>query len=303
MPENRQRAPNLLKGILFMLGAAVLFPIMNAGAKYLSQFYPIPEVIWARTTGQLLFMGALFLPARGLKLFATEHLGYQVLCSLMMMGATVLFFIGVAYVPLAEAQAITFTSPLMVAVLATPLLHERVSARRWAAILIGFAGTLVVIRPGSDIANWGALFVLLNTVFYAVYQVLTRILGGFDRPETTVSYSALTGTLALSAFIPFVWKTPESVWHGLIFLSLGLLGGAGHYCVTQALRYGPASVISPFNYAQLVGAAALGFLVFDSVPSPWTWAGSGVIIASGLYMAFGESWRRSAQPAAPAKAA
>jgi drug/metabolite transporter (DMT)-like permease len=290
MAETHQRAQNIPKGIVYMLGAAAVFPVMNAGAKYLSQYYPIPEVIWARTTGQLLFMMAVFLPSRGTRLFATAHLPYQLLCSVMMICATVLFFIGVAYVPLAEAQAVTFTSPLIVALLAFPLLRERVTVRRWATILVGFAGTLIVIRPGSEIANLGALLVFLNTIFYAVYQVLTRILGGFDRPETTVTYSALTGTIALSMVIPFVWTPPQSFLHVLIFLSLGLLGGFGHYCVTKALSYGPASVISPFNYGQLLGAAILGFLVFDAVPAVWTWVGSAIIIASGLSMVYGESF-------------
>lgn len=295
MAEHTQRAQNVPKGIVYMLGAAVAFPLMNAGAKYLSQHYPIPEVIWARVAGQLLFMSALFMPARGLRLFATANLGYQALCALMMLGATVLFFIGVAFVPLAEAQAITFTSPLMVALLAIPVLHERVNALRWATILAGFAGTLIVIRPGSEIANVGALLVLLNTVFYAGYQVLTRIIGGFDPPETTVSYSALTGTIVLSLAVPFFWKIPESLFHVAIFLSLGLLGGLGHYCVSRAFTLGPASVISPFNYAQLIGAAVLGFAVFGAVPSVWTWVGSAVIIASGLAMVYGESlWRRMA---------
>lgn len=291
MPEPGQRAPNIAKGIGYMLGAAALFPLMNAGAKYLALYYPIPEVIWARTTGQLVFLAAVFLPRRGLALFRSEHLGYQILCSVMMMGATVLFFIGVAWVPLAEASAITFSSPLMVAILASPLLHERVPVRRWAAILVGFAGTLVVIRPGSEIANWGALLIFLNTIFYAVYQVLTRILGNYDRPETTVTYGALTGTLVLSTVVPFVFKAPESWLHAAVFLSLGLAGGVGHLCVTRAFTCGPASVISPFNYAQLLGAAVLGVAVFGTVPAAWTWIGSAVIIGSGLYMAW-DSRRR-----------
>jgi len=296
MPETIQRAQNIPKGILYMLGAAVAFPLMNAGAKYLSQFYPIPEIIWARTTGQLIIMCAVFLPRRGLKLFATAHLPYQLLCAAMMVCATVLFFIGVAWVPLAEAAAITFTSPLLVAVLASPLLHEQVTLRRWATVVVGFIGALIVIRPGSEIANLGALLVLLNTVFYAIYQVLTRIIGTFDRPETTVTYSAMLGAALVSMVVPFVWVAPSSLFHLLVFLSLGVMGGLGHYCVTRAFMVGPASVISPFNYAQLLGSAVLGFAVFGAVPVIWTWVGSAIIIASGLYMVYGESlhgkWKR-----------
>ena len=299
MASGIQRQQNIARGIVYMMGAGVAFPLMNAGAKYLSHGYPKVEVIWMRVVGQLLFMCLVFMPTRGRKLFATAHLPYQLLCSVTMLSATVLFFIGVAYVPLAEAQAITFTGPLMVALLATPLLHEQVTLRRWAAIIVGFVGAVIVVRPGSEIANFGALLVFLNTVFYALYQIMTRILGSYDRPETTVTYSALVGTLLLSAAVPFVWKPPEDLLHAGVMLSLGFLGGFGHYCVTRALSVAPASIMSPFNYAQLLGAAILGFVVFDAVPVASTWIGSAIIIVSGLYMVYGATQRANPKPAVP----
>ena len=283
------RQVNILKGILFMLGAAVVFPIMNALVKQLSQTYPIGEIIWARTSGHLLFIIVVFMPKRGLRLFKTERLAFQLVRSLMLLGATALFFTGVSMIPLAEAQSITFTAPLVVAALAGPILREPVGAGRWLMIMVGFMGALIIIRPGVEVVNWGALLVLGNSVFYAIYQVMTRLVGSYDPPETTAGYSALVGTVVMSIIVPFMWKLPETWTDGVLLYTLGLWGGLGHYWIARAFQWGPAAVISPFNYAQLIGAAILGYFMFDNTPGLWTWVGSFVIIASGLYVAYSES--------------
>jgi drug/metabolite transporter (DMT)-like permease len=195
-------------------------------------------------------------------------------------------------VPVADATAVSFTSPLLVAVLAAPVLGERVGVAQWVSIAVGFTGALIVIRPTGEGASPYAFLVLGSAVCYALYQLLTRRVAGVDAPETSVTYSALAGTLVLSTLVPFVWQTPGQLSHWFMLAMLGLLGAAGHYCVARALLWAPASIISPFHYVQLIWAAALGYLVFGDVPSGWTWLGAAIIAGSGLSIVVRETRRR-----------
>lgn len=286
------REPRILRGVFFVVLATALFVIMNTGVKLLRAHLPTVELIWARTLGHTLFIFAIFGPSHGgWRLLITRKPGTQLARSLLLLTSTSFFFTALGFVPLAEATAVSFTSPLVVAALAGPMLAERVRIGHWIAIGAGFLGALVVIRPGVAGANPYLLLVIANSCCYAVYQVLTRRMAGFDRPETSVTYSALVGTLVLSAVVPFYWQTPDRLSHWLILLVIGVLGGLGHYFVARALMWGPASVMAPFHYVQLIGAAAMGYLVFADVPSVWTWVGAGVIIASGLYIAWRETQR------------
>ena len=286
------RQPRILRGILFIVLATALFVIMNAGVKLLRPHLPTVELIWARTLGHTLFIFAIFGPGHGWwRLLETRKPGTQLTRSLLLLASTSFFFTALGWVPLAEATAVSFTSPLVVAALAGPMLAERVGLGHWLAIAGGFTGALIVIRPGVGGANPYLGLVIGSACCYAVYQILTRRVAGLDRPETSVTYSALLGTLILSLVVPFYWQTPARLSHWLILVVIGLLGGLGHYFVAQALRLGPASVIAPFHYVQLIGAAGIGYLAFGDVPSAWTWAGAAVIIASGLYVAWRETLR------------
>lgn len=266
---------------------------MNTEAKLLAGSLPVVQIVWARTLGHTLFVVALFGPRHGgWRLFVTRHPALQLARSLLLLVSTSLFFTAIGRVPLADATAVSFTSPLLVAALAGPSLGERVDLKHWAAIAAGFAGALMVIRPAGGGTNPYLFLVLGNSACYAAYQVLTRRVAAFDRPETSVAYSALIGTLALSAVAPLSFTIPAHVSEWVMLPTLGLLGGLGHYFVARGLTLGPASILSPFHYVQLVGAAALGFLVFGDVPSAWTWTGAAVVIASGLYIA----WREASRP-------
>ncbi|MBI1959441.1 MAG: DMT family transporter [Candidatus Rokubacteria bacterium] len=211
--------------------------------------------------------------------------------SFLLLASTSLFFAALGFVPLADATAVSFTSPLLVAALAGPMLAERVSRGHWLAIAVGFCGALIVIRPGAEGANPYLLLVVASSGCYAVYQILTRRMAAYDRPEVSVTYSAIVGTLVLSVAVPFFWRTPDRLSHWLILSAVGLLGGLGHYFVARAFLWGEASILSPFQYAQLIGAAGMGYLAFGDVPSGWTWGGATVITASGLYIAWQESQR------------
>lgn len=286
------REPRILRGIFFIVLATALFVIMNTGVKLLRPHLPTVELIWARTLGHTLFIFAIFGPGHGWwRLLRTRRPWTQLARSLLLLASTSFFFTALGWVPLAEATAVSFTSPLVVAALAGPMLSERVGLGHWLAIAAGFAGALIVIRPGVGGANPYLGLVIASSCCYAVYQILTRRVAGHDRPETSVTYSALVGTLVLSVVVPFSWQTPDRLSHWLILIVIGLLGGLGHYCVARALMLGPASVISPFHYVQLVTAALMGYLAFGDVPSTWMWVGAAVIIASGLYIAWRETQR------------
>jgi drug/metabolite transporter (DMT)-like permease len=291
-PEGHYRETRILRAVAYIVVATVLFVIMNAGVKVLRASIPTVELIWVRSLGHLIFVVALFAPAAGgWRLFATRKPGLQVARSVMLLASTSFFFTAIGLVPLADATAISFTSPFIVAALAGRFLGERVGADHWIAIGLGFVGALVVIRPGAGTSPY-AVLVLGSAACYAAYQLLTRRVAGFDRPETSVAYSALVGTGLLSLVVPFYWVTPERLWHWGVLAMLGLFGGLGHYYVARALMWGPASIISPFHYVQLVWAAVVGYLVFGDVPPVWTWLGSAVIIGSGLYIALRELQQR-----------
>jgi drug/metabolite transporter (DMT)-like permease len=211
--------------------------------------------------------------------------------SLLFITSTACFFSAIGHVPLADATAIGFTAPLIVAVLAGPLLGERLGLGHWVAIAVGFAGALIVVRPTGASANLYALLVLASSATYAGYQLLTRRAASVDSPETSVAYSALMGALLMSALVPFHWSTPGPGWQWGLLGGLGLLGGTGHYLVARAFGSAPASLVSPFHYVQLLWAALVGYLLFGDVPGALMWLGAGLIVASGLYVAWRETQR------------
>jgi drug/metabolite transporter (DMT)-like permease len=279
--------------------ASAAFSLLNVTAKLLSRDFPVLQVVWARTLGHLVMVTLAFTPVHGRRLFATRHLPFQLLRSLLLLLSTVFYFTAISYVGLATAATISFTSPCIVALLASPLLGERVDRRRWVAIALGFAGALVVIRPGADVAQLASALVLVNAACSALYQLLTRRVAAGDPPETTVGYSAVVGAAVMSVVVPFAWGGWPAGSRLALMVSLGLWGGLGHYCVARAYLWAPASVVAPFNYLQLVGAAASGYLVFGDVPSAPVWIGAILIVGSGLLIAYTER-RRPSRPGSAA---
>lgn len=291
--------PSVLRGVAFMVGATLLFITMNTTVKILSAHLPVAELIWARTFGHLVLILALFAPTHGgWRLLVTRAPGAQVARSILLIASTSLFFTAIGRVPLADATAVSFTAPLVVAALAGPALGERVTLGHWLAIAAGFAGALFVIAPTGAGFNPWAILVFGSAICYAVYQLLTRHVAGTDAPETSVTYSALVGTLLLSVIVPFVWKTPEQPSHAIALASLGLFGGLGHYFVARAFVLGAASIMSPFHYVQLVWAAVVGYLIFGDVAGVRTWVGAMLISGSGLFVALSER-RRTSPTTAP----
>lgn len=273
-----------LTGILFMCLAGCLLPAMNGVAKLMSQGYASEQVVWARTVSHLVFVLALFAPQAGWRILRTRRPGVQFLRSCLLIASTFLFFSAIKSVPIAQAASISFTAPLIVAILAGPMLGEKVTPARIVALIVGFVGVLVVIRPGAAVFQWASLLIVGSASCYAVYQILTRRVAGFDTPETSVVYSALVGSVLMSLIVPLSWTTPASWTDALLLGSLGVLGGMGHYCMARAMTYAPANFLSPFTYWQMVGSVVVGYLMFSEVPDAYTWLGAGLIIAAGIYV-------------------
>lgn len=283
--------------MILMACASSLFPVSDVIAKYLVKDYHAIQVTWARYLFQLIILAVALGGPRVLERFATKQLKLQLLRGILTALATILFITALRTTPVVDAITLLFTSPLFVVALSAPFLGERVGFHRWGAVLIGFMGVVLVLRPGEGIVQWGALLALSSAACIGLFHIVTRILSRTDHPITTLLYMAVTGLLILSAVVPFFWTTPSlEAW--LLFALAGLVSGFAHYGVITAIRWAPLSAVAPFTYAQIMSATMMGYLVFGDIPGQWTVAGLVVIIASGLYILHRER-RAAAQQAAP----
>jgi drug/metabolite transporter (DMT)-like permease len=274
-----------LHGILWMLAAGFGFAVMDATGKFLTGDYHVVQISWARYLFHILFVLPIFWTGKtpGLALLKSRRPWQQLLRSLMLLGATVFYFLSVTYIPLAEAAAIGFVAPLIVTALSVPLLKEKVGWRRWAAVSLGLAAALAIVRPGFGDFHWAMALPLLVAVFFALYQIITRILGPVDDWRTTLFYSALVGLAAMSVGAPFVWVWP-SLFDWCVMAFLGFSGAVSHLVMIRAFQCAPASLLAPFSYVQMVWATALGLLIFGDFPDEVTLGGAVLIVAAGLYV-------------------
>lgn len=267
------------RAILLVCLAGLLFVTMNSLVKALSTRFDPLMLIWARYFFHVVLIVVLY-PRRFPQLLRTNQLSVQLGRSLLMLGATALNFLALYWLPLGEVAAITFTSPIIVAALAVPVLGERIGGGRWLAILGGFAGAMLIIRPGAETMNTGAWLAAGCALSYALYQISTRIVRESE-PMASLLYGGLVGMVALSVLVPFGWSTPTAVeW--LQLAAIGVLGATGHLLLIHALRSAEASRVSPFIYLQLVWAMLSTLVVFGVAPQPTTLAGAAVVVASGL---------------------
>ncbi len=283
-----------LRAIFYMcLATVLLFPMLNATVKYLGDDYSVWQIIWVRSILHMAVMLALCVPGYGLvRVLTTTRPLLQLSRSALQIGAMYLFMSALTIMPLATITSIIFTAAFMVVMLSIPLLGERVGLRRWLAVLVGFGGAIIIIRPGGDIAGWPALMALGAALCYALFQILTRKLAPYDDTRTTAVYTVVVTLVVSSAIAPFGFAWPDDSTTWLLFLALGLLGGISHFFLIKAYETGEASVLSPFDYGQLVGATLLSYLIWGDFPDGWTWLGVAVIICSGVYIAHREARRK-----------
>lgn len=285
-------AKQILTGIALILGAGFTFTIMDASAKYLSGRIPVAEIAWGRYLFATLALPLMLHRFGGLSTFRSSRLGLQLLRSFFLLCSTVIYWVAVKFIPLADGTAISFVGPLMLTALSVPFLKERVGARRWTAVLIGFAAALIIIRPGLGMAQPAALLPLASSFAFACYAICTRLLARSDEWTTTLIWSSLLGLLLLSLWVPFDWVTPDlGGW--LMLALLGLLASIGHLLLILAYARAPASTLAPFSYVALIWSMAIGLFWFGNFPDHWTLVGSAIIAASGLYVIHRERLRRA----------
>jgi drug/metabolite transporter (DMT)-like permease len=284
--ERRRR----LVGIALMCGAILSFSFLDATAKWLNQTLDPMLTVWVRYVGSIVFVSLFVNPWTTPGVTRTRRPWLQAGRSLLLLASTALNFIALQYLQLTETVSILFATPLLVALLAGPLLGEWAGPRRLAAIGVGFIGILIVTRPGFGL-HPAALLSLTGAVCYALYSVATRVLAGYDSSATTMFYSGLAGVLLVTPIVPWVWSTPDSGLVWMMMIVVGACGAFGHWLLILAHARAPAPVLSPFIYTQIVWMIVLGFLLFGDLPDGWTLAGSAIVIASGLYLLYRERVR------------
>jgi drug/metabolite transporter (DMT)-like permease len=290
------------RGVPLILAAISLFSVSDALAKHLGQMLPPVEVAWLRYATFFLLTLVPILRG-GFGVVRSRAPGLQVLRGLALVGSALCFIAALRTLPLAEATAINFVSPIFITALSIPILGEVVGIRRWAAVAVGLAGVLLVVRPFGG-GGFGAevLLPVLTAASWALAVVVTRKMAGADRSRTTLFWSAAVGFALLSALLPFDFVVPTASQLGLGLL-LGLISSAGQGLIVLAYRHAAASVLAPFAYGQLLSSTLIGFLAFGAAPDAWTLAGAAVIVGSGIYTAHRERVRARERAAAAATAA
>ena len=279
--------PQSYRGIFLYCSAIFLFVVMDSIVKYANQTYEPLQVVWARYFFHMLLMTLVLAPKLRMSLVRTAKPKLQIFRSMLLLGATVCFFTALKFVPLADAGAMGSSSPLFVTVLSVLILGEKVSVRRWTAVIVGFCGALIILRPGLGIVHPAMFLVVCMSIFYASYQIATRKLAGVDSSYTTIFYTALVGTIVMSAVAPFFWVAPDLFGWGMLAL-IGLIGGVSHFLIILAFTYTSASTAAPFSYTQLLWTAIFGYFAFGDLPDEYTILGAIIIVGSGLYILYRE---------------
>ena len=266
----------------------IAFSSLDASAKYLTNALPVWVLLWGRFVFNFFFVALFFFRGAPADIIHTRNIKLQILRSILLVTATLTFWLALIFLPLVDCMVILFVSPLLVTMLAVPLLGESVSRHRWTAVFLGFIGMVVVMRPGFTIFDWVSILPLITALLYAGVQISTRILGRADGALTTLLYSSAGGAVISTIGVLFFWVTP-SFEQWLVLGWLGFLGALGHYLMIKAYAIAPASLLAPFDYASLIWATILGFVVFGDLPDSWTVLGAIIIMSSGLYLIRRES--------------
>ena len=277
-------ARNRMLGIGCASLAYLMFTFIDGSAKWLVQFMPVMMVVWLRFTSQVIVVSVLVLPVKGMALVRTRHLKWHLVRSVMFMLMTGMNFWALQYLQLTVVASIFFTVPIIIALLGAPLLGEKLDARRWAAVLLGFVGVLVIVQPGSEAFHPAVILSVGNAILYAIFILMTRWLAAYDSPETIQFLPAVGAMIGMAPFALAAWEWPSGWLEWTLACLLGVFGGTGHYLLALANRYAPASVVAPFLYQQVLYLAAFGYVVFGDVPPASLWLGAAIVIASGLYL-------------------
>ena len=277
--------------IVLVASSVLCFTILDTITKFTTQRYPVPVLVWARYAVQAAAMLVWLGPSMRLGLLRTNRLGLQIFRAMLLLASSLLFVLALRSLPLAVATAVNYTTPIIVVLLARIVLGERLTTARVAFVAAGVLGMLLIVRPGTDVFRGAALFALAAAVFYASYQVTTRMLAG-ENPRVLLFYPALLGTIVLSLLAPgFDWPDAMPWAHVALIVCGGLFGTLGHFLFILAFRHAPASAITPFTYMQLVWATLAGWVVYRDFPDGVAIVGMTVIAGSGLLITLHERRR------------
>ncbi|WP_300211162.1 DMT family transporter [Bradyrhizobium sp.] len=277
---------------MLLVASTIFLGTSDATSKYLSKTLPAVEIAWIRFLIFALIMLPAMMPVSPLFALRTRRPMLQVVRAIALLASSLLFISGLRFLPIAEASATSFVSPLFVTALSIAFLGENVGLRRWLATAGGLVGVLIVLRPGTSAFHAAAFFPVASAFAWASCLIMTRMMSGQERAMVTMTYSSIVGFAILCLMVPTVWVTPT--WHDILFGTIvGVASTAGQWIVVLAFRYADASVLAPFSYVQLLWVTLLGFVIFGEVPDAWTITGAAVIVSSGVYTAYRERVRHS----------
>lgn len=275
-----------------MMLSMLAYACMDAITKLLVQNYPVSQTLWVRYIVFAVFALLVARPRGIARMARSKRPLLQTGRALIALVESAIFVLAFHYLPLAETHAVGSASPLIVIALSAPLLGERAGLHRWLAVVAGFVGVLLIIRPGFETISWPLMLPLGGAFLWGLYQLLIRLVARHDPPETTLLWSAFTGLIAISIVAPFYWQPPDAfAW--FLLLCMGIIGSVANYALIKALDFAEAGALQPYSYTLLIWATLLGAAVFGDLPGLWTIVGAGVIVLSGLY-----AWRHDLRDAA-----
>ena len=273
--------PHPVAGIALVVGASACFAALDTTTKVVSASVPLLLALWVRYLFQAVATTVVVLPLRGRRVFRTRHLAWQLVRGLLLLTSSFLAFLSLRYLPVGEFTAIVMITPLAITLLAATLLKEPVTPLRWLLVAGGFAGTLVIIRPGNQSFGWTSLLPLALVASNAWFQVLTSKLARTEDPVTMHLYTGWTGTLIACIAVPFVWTHVGNPWLWVGMCFMGLMGTIGHFALILAYYRAPAATLTPYLYCQIAFAMLGGYVVFSHVPDHLSSLGIGMIAVCG----------------------
>ena len=288
--------PNTFRGIGLVLLAMAVLPLIDVCAKFLGQQgVPVFQMVWARFFFGALFTLPLAMSVAGRAAFKPVNPVFNTARAVFLISGTAFFFLALKHLPIADTLAIYFVQPIIITALSPIVLGEHVGLRRWATVAVGFIGVLIIIRPGFQALNIGVVYALLAGASSAFYILVTRHLTGKADAMVTTFQTSVMGALALSAAAPVYWL-PVSQQQWLLLVLLGGIAIAGHYLITKAYDYAEASLLSPFNYTEMITAVIVGWYFFNDFPDTWTFTGVAILISCAIYVSWQEGARRISTP-------
>ena len=272
-----------MKAIVFNLLAWVMLPIMDGFAKYLSADLPVLQITWARYFFTVAFTFPIMFFFYRNQLKWSDKPKLQIIRGLILLIANICFFYSISVISLAKALTLAFVAPLIVTAFSPMFLGEKVGVRRWSAVVIGFIGSLVVIRPGFVEINLASLAALGTGVMYGFYLIITRKLSTSDNPLLTLLLTGIVGAVIITCVMPFVWVTPSlNQWS--MMAAIGVFACIGHLFLILSLKYADASKLAPFSYFEIITNIIIGYYIFSDFPDNWTFLGLFIIVISGIYI-------------------